>query len=541
MIAVLGTNVISPLGRTSQENYNSVKRGFCGLKSFDRWKDIPEKITVSVFDQEQDDASGCGRFESLAVSSIAGALEETGIDPSSPGTLLVLSTTKGDIDALREGTGSGYEGPVAVAGRIAGHFSMTTEPIIVCNACISGSSAQLLAARLLEAGVYDNVIVCGADIVSSFTVSGFLSLKALSPFACRPFDIERLGLNLGEAAATMVMGRVADNRTGRWILEAGAQTSDAYHSCAPSPDGDGVFRALSAVMEGISPKDLDCISLHGTATMFNDQMESRAVQKAGLCDVPAMALKGYFGHTLGAAGIIETIITMQALEDGVVLPAKGFEELGVSGKVSVRNSLRKSDGNGRFIKVLSGFGGCNCALRYSRLEDAAAIRVDPGRVKELHRVRLDGRDNLAGIYRDRLKDYPKFYKMGDFSKLAYVASELLLEKDGAPRPDAIILFNRTSSTADDCRYLASFSGPDGFFPSPSAFIYTLPNLAAGEIAIRNAIKGETDLYILQGRNESLMDTIVTATLPKGATALTGWVDYRSDSDYEADLKLITIE
>ena len=171
------------------------------------------------------------------------------------------------------------------------------------------------------------------------------------------FDIERLGLNLGEAAATMIFGRSAVGVEGRWTLEAGAQTNDAYHLSAPSPDGDGVFRALSVAAEGISPDELDCISLHGTATMFNDQMESKAVQRAGLSDVPACALKGYYGHTLGAAGLVETIIMMESLEDGVVLPTRGFEELGVSGKISVSGEERSSAGKGRFIKVLSGFGG----------------------------------------------------------------------------------------------------------------------------------------------------------------------------------------
>lgn len=532
MTVVLGTNIISPLGRTSRENYESVKCGRSALRSLEGWKGVPERITASVFDRNYG-------FEEMVSDSIEAALKGTGVDPSSPRTVLILSTTKGDIESLDPQEPERYPGLAAAAGRIAGRFGMVTAPIIVCNACISGGNAQLLAARLLDSSVYDNAIVCGADTVSAFTVSGFLSFKALSPFECRPFDIERLGLNLGEAAATMVFGRSSAGGENLWTLESGALTNDAYHVSAPSPDGDGVCRAISAVAEAVLPDDIDCISLHGTATMFNDQMESKAVQRAGLSDVPACALKGYYGHTLGAAGLVETIITMEALEDGVILPTRGFVESGVSGRISLSGDLRASAGKGRFIKVLSGFGGCNCALRYGRAAVSAERRTASGGIVTLGRVRLDASDDLEEIYRTRLESYPKFHKMDALSKLLYVASELLLRETPDAKPSAAVIFNGTSSILQDRRHISAAMGGDGFFPSPSVFLYTLPNVAVGEIAIRNGIKGETSLYILRDRDPELMESIVEASLPAGTTALTGWVDYGSDTTFEADLRLIT--
>lgn len=542
MTAVLGTNIVSPLGRTSQENYDAVKRGRSALTGLEKgWNGIPEEITASVFGISGDTDSKRGRrFEDIVVESIAAALEGTGVNPSSERTVLIISTTKGDIESLVPDTLSRYSGPAGAVHRIARHFGIVTSPVIVCNACISGGNAQLLAARFIGAGIYDNAIVCGADTVSPFTAAGFLSFKALSPFECRPFDMERRGLNLGEAAATIVFGRVPDRSSGLWVLEDGAQTNDAYHVSAPSPDGNGVCRAIASVMEGVSPEDLDCISLHGTATLFNDQMESRAIQDSGLSDIPAMALKGYYGHTLGASGVLETIITMKALENGTVLPTRGFEEPGVSGRVSVSAVGRPSGGKGRFLKILSGFGGCNCALRYGRAENALPLATDCGHIEVLGDIRMESPYDFDGTYKTSLENNPKYYKMDMLAKLSYVASELLLKRFPSIRPTSVILFNGSSSIVQDRKHVGMVMGNGGFFPSPSVFLYTLPNLAVGELAIRNGIKGETALYILQKKDPGLMDDIIRVSLPKGTVALTGWVDCRAEDDFEVDLKLITI-
>ena len=108
------------------------------------------------------------------------------------------------------------------------------------------------------------------------------------------------------------------------------------------------------------------VNLHGTATMFNDEMEAVALERAGLSNIPVNSLKGYFGHTLGAAGLLETLVTMSALEDGIVLGTRGFSELGVSRKINISAENRKAVGK-RFIKLISGFGGCNAAMMYEMI------------------------------------------------------------------------------------------------------------------------------------------------------------------------------
>lgn len=563
MIRVLSTNITSPLGLSTQSNLQAVCRGESALKARRDWCGIPEQITASIFDEEILKAlmlPGFSKFESIVIHSVSEALKGSCIDVASERTVFILSTTKADVGLLCEEEGE-YLSPADAAWKIGRHLGFTTEPIVVCNACISGVSAQILAARLLESGEYDHAVVCGADCVSSFTAAGFLSFKALSPFECRPFDIERLGLNLGEAAATIILGPDEGDGDDSWKIAGTAQTNDAYHVSAPAPDGNGVFRAIEAVMNGRDVR-LSALSVHGTATMFNDQMESKAIAAAGLGDVPVSALKGYYGHTLGAAGLLESIVTMAALDEGLVPASRGFEEIGVSGKINISAEKRQAEGHS-FLKIISGFGACNGALLYSREIRENSARKEAAQIQLLHKVHItpqgyeldgakmpcpvQGREIPGHIYRTHIDNYPKFHKMDMLSKLAFAASELLLKEaqgtdiggTGMSR-DAIMLFNRSSSIVSDLKHIETFRGESGFYPSPSVFLYTLPNITAGEIAIRNGIKGETNLFILRDKDKEAIQRILKAAAPRGCRVICGWLDYSSDDCFDAELELITL-
>lgn len=560
MIRLAASNITSPLGATCRENYLAVKAGRSALRRLEGFGGIPEAITASVFTDQQwkeIEAPGFTRFESLVLKSVGNALADCDIDIASPRTIFILSTTKANVDDLGS---DAYCSPADAALRIARHLGFTTDPVVVCNACISGVSAQILAKRLIEGGAYDNAVVCGADLVTAFTVAGFLSFKALSPFECRPFDIERLGLNLGEAAATMVLTNTpASGQDRPWMLVSGGLTNDAYHPSAPAPDGNGVCRAIQAAMEEWKGPQPSAISVHGTATMFNDQMESKAIAASGLSEIPVSSLKGYYGHTLGAAGILESIITMEALDDGIIPAARGFEEAGVSGSMNICATERPAAGH-TMLKLISGFGGCNGALIYSREtgDSADSTRLGvPAETELLHSVRinsytatLDGREleyngSLTDLYKEHIDDYPKFYKMDLLSKLVFTATELLTrhERERDLSDCAIILFNRTSSIVSDIRHLACINGREGFFPSPSVFLYTLPNIAVGEVAIRRGIKGESSLYIINQKDKTMIDSIIQATIMdrKASAVIYGWADCCSQDCFEADLKMITIK
>ena len=232
--------------------------------------------------------------------------------------------------------------------------------------------------------------------------------------------------------------------------------------------------------------------------MFNDQMESVAIERAGLNETPVNAYKGYFGHTLGAAGVLETILSMAAADDHTILGTRGFEERGVSGKIKLSNQNAATNGQ-QFIKMISGFGGCNGAILGVNSERVNSERVNSERVNS---ERVNSEKLMTHTVEITPKAVnPKFYKMDPLCRLGFVASELLLQAEGdrrdTPRDDrAIILFNRSSSIQADEAYQASIQDAEDYFPSPAAFVYTLPNIVTGEIAIRNHYQGETSFYIL---------------------------------------------
>lgn len=575
MLKVVSTNIVSPLGMSSQENWHAVMQGRSALRRLENYKGIPLPFVASVFTPEQVEelaVEGFTRFESLAIRSITEALTHTDLDVHGERTIFILSTTKADVEELgfaAESDGD-YHRPALSAQRIAEHVGIGGGAIVCCNACISGVSAQILADRLISCGHYDNAVVCGADLVSSFTASGFLSFKSLSNEACRPFDADRQGLNLGETAATIVFTRADSLRDGDWLFERGEMDNDAFHLSTPAPSGEGARKVLEAVMKGRDASELAFVSAHGTATMFNDQMESVAIEKAGLSSVPLTALKGWFGHTLGASGVLEVILGMMAVSESVVLPLRGFREIGVSGKVNLSPELRATDKNS-FLKMISGFGGCNAAALYRRvragmeretapgLEEAAHLMGEaaPG-LKELHRVHIlpngvtldgmrlpvqsQGAGLLSEIYRKYVGDYPKYHKMDALSRLAFLATELLLSRGDVPQDSgrATILFNRTSSVVADRCHLGSIAKPGEFYPSPSVFLGTLPNIATGEIAIRHGYTGETSLYITDFRDEALMKKVVSSSFSLGGfrSLICGFVDCDRGDSFEADLKIL---
>ena len=560
MIKVLSTNITSPLGLTTEQNYRAVLSGASALRRYgpkageDRgpWG-TTEPFAASLFSEEQRAKlaiDGHTFFEALAIRSVREALSHTKLDISSPRVVLILSTTKGNI-----GEPVRYY-PSEAATEIAKAIGVTTTPIVVCNACVSGLSAQLLADRLLSQGIYDYAIVVGAEVQGLFIVSGFQALKAVSEAPCRPFDMERNGLNPGEAAATIVFAKTADGQG--WCLADGAARCDACHIVSPSPGAEGLTAAIEAVMKGRDPRQLATVCAHGTATLYNDQMESIAIQNAGLTDVPLSALKGNYGHTMGAAGVLETILSMRATDDGTVLPTKGFTELGVSGKVSISGAPRPTEKTA-FLKIMSGFGGCNVAALYQKQAvPPTPFRGSTRSCTRVHTVKLSSKDGqtLTDIYRQEIGNYPKFHKMDILARLAFVATERLLKAspieaesgEGQSSEVAVILFNHSSSVVADRQYLATICDDaesfaplsrERFFPSPSVFVYTLPNIAAGEVAIRHHLRGETSFYILPERDETLMRQILEATLARTnmRTAICGWVDAESETNYECELSI----
>ena len=577
MAYIIADNIISPLGETSEENYLSVKAGRSGIRAYEPGTcNIPEGFYASLLFED---------FETLALKSAQKAIANGRLELKGKRTAFILSSTKGNIEENISLADS--------AQRIANQLGIDAKPIVVCNACISGLSALILGNRLIDSGLYDAAIVCGCDTPRQFILSGFQSLKALSPEPCRPFDMERMGLNLGEAAATLILSK-NPIQGNSWRMGDGFIRNDAFHISTPSKTADGLYLSLQRTLESFTKeisstcKQIDLkehlafINAHGTATLFNDQMESVAIGRAGLSDLPANAYKSFWGHTMGAAGILETIINMKAIDDDTILGTRGFSELGVSGKMNICAENRPTDKKG-FIKMLSGFGGCNATIWAAQNPERENIALSQKEQQECeftttHTIRItpeevildqrklwegkkelgeqEGKEHhslLTTLYKQMIGNYPKFYKMDGLSRLGFVASEILLnaekgdtdverrEEEGERLLEerAIIFFNHSSSIASDRNYKESINDKNNYFPSPSIFVYTLPNIVTGEIAIRNHFHGETSFFILPDKDERMMEEILQASCrdAQSKSFLTGWIDYEDERHFEADLKI----
>jgi 3-oxoacyl-[acyl-carrier-protein] synthase-1 len=297
--------------------------------------------------------------------------------------------------------------------------------------------------------------------------------------------------------------------------------------------------------------------------MYNDQMESVAIERAGLSDVPLSALKGYFGHTMGAAGLVETVLTMESVAQGWIPGVEGYAESGVSGRINASPDLRPTDKRS-FIKIMSGFGGSNGALLYTMGEADSVAMHGNGTypVGDMpvarHTVRItsetaevdgtsiplscNGKDMLTELYRTLSSDYPRFYRMDVLSRLAFVAFELLRKAMGKGTLSGCdaMLFNRSSSILSDRKHQGTISVPGEFFPGPATFVYTLPNVMLGEVAIRHDMKGATSLIILPEKDSTLMSQLVYAAMLKSSCPdgmVAGWIDCPDENEFEAEISI----
>lgn len=371
-------NIISPLGFSTSENVSQVFAGKTGISFYGEGTyGVPEAFYASVIDSQklENDFSIISkkqqvtRLEQMAILSVHQCMQGLDIDLKSKRTLFVFSTTKGNVGLMGN---AGFDNKQLLLGYtarvVSGFFGNPNQPVVVSNACISGVSAQIVAKRFLQSGVYDHVVVVGAEELSKFIIAGFQSFKALAQDYCRPFDANRTGLNLGEGAATIVYSKkknIAELPDGTIILSDGAITNDANHISGPSRSGEGLYLALRSVTGG-GQLPVGFVNAHGTATPYNDEMESIALNRASLGNVPVNSLKGYFGHTLGAAGLIETVISSACLKDNMIANSRGYSECGVSQPVNVVTENTRTPLTS-CIKMVSGFGGCNAAILLNKI------------------------------------------------------------------------------------------------------------------------------------------------------------------------------
>lgn len=198
----------------------------------------------------------------------------------------------------------------------------------ISTACSSSAKALGAAQRLIAAGVCDAVLVAGVDSLCRLTLRGFNSLQLVSPDACRPMDLNRKGINIGEGAALLLLERLNPENAARPRLLAVGESSDAHHMSAPHPDGAGAVLAMTLALRlaGRDESQVDYINLHATASMLNDQADAKAVNRLFPNPPPCSGVKGLLGHTLGASGAVETVVSLLSLERGFLPGTCGLEQ-----------------------------------------------------------------------------------------------------------------------------------------------------------------------------------------------------------------------
>jgi 3-oxoacyl-(acyl-carrier-protein) synthase len=382
---IAGRGIVTSLGQGLTDVWSAIERRECGLRTLERLPtgryatdcagEVSSEILLALV--ARDDRSDAGPAFALAAEAARQAVRDAfGPDGILPhGTGLIVATTKaetGRIEAAAKVTGAVCPGrglPGTFARDLALELGATGPVLAVSNACASGTIALLQAARILSRGQTRHVLCVGVDIVSDFVMSGFTALRAMSERPCRPFDAARDGLSVGEGAAAVLLTSDADSvRSAPWALQGWGSSNDANHITGPSRDGSGLALAMRRALHtaGVAPGQIEYLSAHGTGTVYNDAMEAKAFAAVfGSDSPPVSSVKGYIGHTMGAAGLVEAVLCTHVIAQGLIPATLGLEDVGVD--EPLRLLSRHLDARvDRALSVNSGFGGVNAAVVIGR-------------------------------------------------------------------------------------------------------------------------------------------------------------------------------
>ncbi|SMG10301.1 beta-ketoacyl-[acyl-carrier-protein] synthase family protein [Arenibacter troitsensis] len=388
-VAITGMGIISAIGNNVAENYSSLLEGRTGISHISKIDTVHKgSIMVGeiIFTNAELEAKlGLGPNNNYSRTALLGAIaakeaiEDAKItNIKAYRTGLISSTSVGGMD-MTEKFYYDYLESEANRRYIEGHHAGdSTEKIAeqlgidqslvttISTACSSAANAIMFGARLIKTGKLDRVIVGGADCLSKFTINGFNTLMILSDTYNTPFDENRKGLNLGEAAAYLVLEseslvKKEKKKVLGYVVGYG-NANDAYHQTASSENGDGATLAMEKALAvaGLEPKDIDYINAHGTATGNNDLSEGRAIIRVFGEDVPEFSsTKAYTGHTLAAAGAIEAVYSILSLQNNIIYPNLNFKTPMKEFSLIPQTSLKEKALNTVLSNSL-GFGG-NCS------------------------------------------------------------------------------------------------------------------------------------------------------------------------------------
>ena len=354
--------MLSPLGNCN-ETYRAILGGQTGISTGHRRPGVPDYPMGMLVEGGLKPVSGS---HGASISRLQMVLEKliAGIPEISPDTLLILSTTKGGVDGLAEKTNPIETQPWSLGQWLCKRMNLVKKPLLVSGACASGTLALIRGAMEITENREDQVLVIGVDLIADFILRGFDSLKALSPTLSRPFDRRRDGLNLGEAAAWVLLsadGVQGSDSRDQIELRSWGISCDATHITAPCREASGLRRVLEKI-RSFSPEGryVGGINGHGTGTVYNDSMELLAFQ-GSMSEVPVCSTKGALGHSLGATGVVEALLCSKSLMAGQLPPTVGCEFPDEGGDV-VTVGQAPLLAYPSILSCNSGFGGMNAGI-----------------------------------------------------------------------------------------------------------------------------------------------------------------------------------
>lgn len=368
-IYITDYNCVTPLGFDVESNWKALLEGKSGV-GLQKITESHEAFFVSKIDDKKlenefknnFDNPDFTRLEKMFLLSLKPLIEKHQISDE---TAFILSTTKGNISLLKNKTTLPESVYLSnLAQKIADFFGFKTKPIVISNACVSGVMAISVAKNMILVGKYKDAFVIAGDEISEFVISGFNSFQAIGSEPCKPYDKNRNGISLGEAtAAVYITSELNQSEKFKFKILGDSAINDANHISGPSRTGDGLYESVKNAMKEakISAGQIDFISAHGTATLYNDEMEAIAFNRMNLQNVPLNSLKGFYGHCLGAAGLLESIISMESAMHNTLIQSKNFEEQGTSQSLNIIKENQPAKIN-YILKTASGFGGCNAAI-----------------------------------------------------------------------------------------------------------------------------------------------------------------------------------
>lgn len=516
-IVITGQGIISAIGIGKDAVLTSLRKGRTGIGAMRHLDSIHHELPVGEVKLSNDEMKtllGIDLSKEISRTALLGMIAlQQAVDEANIATLkqtrpdnhivLISGTTVGGMDLTEQYFGSFAHDDSHIdcllqhdcgsnTELMANHFGLFDESTTVSTACSSAANAIILAANLIKAEQADIVVAGGTEALSRFHLNGFNSLQILDKNICRPFDNERMGLNLGEGAAFIVLEREDKaRRRGADIygyLTGYGNACDAYHQTASSENGEGAFRAmcLAIEMSGLHPEDINYVNAHGTATPNNDQSESVALNRVfGNQMPPVSSTKCYTGHTTSASGGIESVISLLLLKHGFIPANLGWSHP-MPGGIIPSMGVEHCEINHVLCNSF-GFGGNDSSLIFSVFavaNDEKGFRFKDNNedVKVLSQVEITDESQL-----DEIRNYVKpleVRRMGRIMKSSLLSSLKALEVAGVDMPDAIITATAWGCLEYSERLLNQLQEEGEVLLKPTYFMQSTHNTIGSNIAIR---------------------------------------------------------